>query len=832
MIIEVIEGSIYRSASKTPPIVLFIPAPIALAATNIGLHQFDANWVFDSSIEGYYLDVADNSTFSSFVYNNLNVGDVSTYTVLGLNSSTNYYYRLRAYVGFISSPNSNIIDTSTLTLAAPVATAATDVSTNSFVSNWNDVSEANGYYLYVSDNSTFSSYVTGFNGLNVANVSTYLVTGISANTTYYYRLKAYDNARTSDYSNIINTSTNIMMYTACATYSPYFVSVSSSSGFLSVGALNSSVGTIGNYVIEWRLNSSTGSTVFVSGYGVDPSIQSQHPVVNEVVFAGTLYPIIKYTYINSVKYTLDFTPGARYSPDFINCLNPVVITPIDCCTALGVDPIYPYYLSYNNAADFGVNKSRSLKYDICPSVAYLAWEFDAFTVPEQIRFYYCTSTNFTGILLDNFIHGAFPLTTNLYPANYPDGSARTYQRQYRGVYGIKYITDLTDVSHNTGDYVRIDITGSVYDPSNNNTNWDLKVKSLYSIDPSFYDSSISKIASIDPSLYYYADPACRYDVSYNTLEISPSFSKTSPASPFIWKYMDVYTYVLNQTGNSFINPINDSLRWQNITNSAWLWYGAGVTTNMNLSSGQTITATKDSSYMTFTFTDIADYNKFASNIASIKAEPNYTIWQGLSNTNVRYYAYYQVQCPSAASVGDNLQDYAFQFHLSADISYNVINKTIGFQFVSLVNNITDSSCDNSYEQAVSSISSINNMKITPWLPITTHVRKVDPVTALWYNTTLTHEMTRESFTEFDIPGPMTNNLVDLAALGFVWNPIGWSNFTNKWTLFRNWDRVNFTGNASTHDYRMKHWNLQRKMFLRTDVSADTAWEVVYDTSIA
>jgi hypothetical protein len=63
----------------------------------------------------YYLDVATDVGFTSFVpgYNNLNVGNVTSYNVTGLNCGTTYYYRVRAGNSCGTSPNSNSISVTT-----------------------------------------------------------------------------------------------------------------------------------------------------------------------------------------------------------------------------------------------------------------------------------------------------------------------------------------------------------------------------------------------------------------------------------------------------------------------------------------------------------------------------------------------------------------------------------------------------------------------------------------------------------------------------------------------------------------------------------------------
>ena len=89
--------------------------PTALGATNVTNSSFTANWSIVSGAIGYRLDVSTKQSFSSYVpgYQDLNVGNSTTSAVTGLNANTNYYYRLRAYNGNGTSPNSNVITVKT-----------------------------------------------------------------------------------------------------------------------------------------------------------------------------------------------------------------------------------------------------------------------------------------------------------------------------------------------------------------------------------------------------------------------------------------------------------------------------------------------------------------------------------------------------------------------------------------------------------------------------------------------------------------------------------------------------------------------------------------------
>lgn len=69
----------------------------------------------------------------------------------------------------------------------PVATAATGVGETSFTANWNAFSGASYYLLDVSLSSSFSSFVLQD---TVTTATSYVVTGLTASTTYYYRIRA------------------------------------------------------------------------------------------------------------------------------------------------------------------------------------------------------------------------------------------------------------------------------------------------------------------------------------------------------------------------------------------------------------------------------------------------------------------------------------------------------------------------------------------------------------------------------------------------------------------------------------------------------------------
>jgi len=90
---------------------------------------------------------------------------------------------------------------------ACVALAATNIGNSNFTANWTAVTGATGYYLDVSTDPAFGSFVAGYHNLYVGNVTTYDITGLTPGVTYYYRMRTETVHCISIYSNSITQAT-------------------------------------------------------------------------------------------------------------------------------------------------------------------------------------------------------------------------------------------------------------------------------------------------------------------------------------------------------------------------------------------------------------------------------------------------------------------------------------------------------------------------------------------------------------------------------------------------------------------------------------------------
>ncbi|MDD3739875.1 MAG: FISUMP domain-containing protein [Bacteroidales bacterium] len=88
---------------------------------------------------------------------------------------------------------------------APVADAATSLGDTYFTANWQSVSTATSYFLEVSEDVGFSSFVLNS---DVGNVLFYDMTGLDCSTTYYYRIRAVNSCGESVNSNSITLTTD------------------------------------------------------------------------------------------------------------------------------------------------------------------------------------------------------------------------------------------------------------------------------------------------------------------------------------------------------------------------------------------------------------------------------------------------------------------------------------------------------------------------------------------------------------------------------------------------------------------------------------------------
>ncbi|MEN9400775.1 MAG: hypothetical protein RL632_1878, partial [Bacteroidota bacterium] len=201
----------------------------------------------------------------------------------------------------------------------PGTPTTTNNSATGFTANWTASAGSTSYVLDVSSSSTFASFVTGFNALNVGNVLTYPVTGLTAGTTYYWRVRAVGGCES------VNTATQTVITAYCqpagfTTSSSYWLSnVVTAGGLTNISnATGAGAGGYSNFTATQSCSNSIGVSTSITlsqssstGYffcWIDWNNDFDFADANETIFSYT-------TFASSYTGTINIpagTPNGNY----------------------------------------------------------------------------------------------------------------------------------------------------------------------------------------------------------------------------------------------------------------------------------------------------------------------------------------------------------------------------------------------------------------------------------------------------------------------------------------------------------------------------------------
>ena len=191
-----------NEATVTTPAPAVPVAPSALTATALSTSQVGLAWTDNSGNEsGFRIE---RRTTSSTVWTQIAqlAANVTSYTNSSLTANTTYLYRVRAFNAVGNSTYSNEATVTTPAPAVPVAPSAltaTALSTSQVGLAWTDNS-GNESGFRIERRTTSSTVWTQIVQLG-ANVTSYTNRYLTANTTYLYRVRAFNAVGNSTYSN-------------------------------------------------------------------------------------------------------------------------------------------------------------------------------------------------------------------------------------------------------------------------------------------------------------------------------------------------------------------------------------------------------------------------------------------------------------------------------------------------------------------------------------------------------------------------------------------------------------------------------------------------------
>ena len=581
------------------------------------------------------------------------------------------------------------------------------------------------------------------------------------------------------------------VYTACADFG---LSLDGTSGnalaTIKAGVITTTTSSvIGEYVIEWYRNVIDDTPEFVSGSpgATDPAVTVTHPFPAEPAEGGTWHPVIKYIYIDGIKYSRNYIPGVRHSPDLLHCLDPiiVIVQDLNCAnggnffaSTYGSQGSYAHKITYINGLNSPTLAARSFKFILDSANKYFAWFFLGYQEADKMKISYVSPSNNTTTMLEWWEVGSFASGSNV----------TTSPKKIQQVYMYK-INSLTAFTYAPGDYLLIEITPS----TNTNTNWEFLCKCFTTVDCNIWDGSQRNIATGSVSMVY--NPTnYSYDVSYN--KSATPYTDVNNSVLLKYHLRQLRAIAAGYQGG-LENNNKVTLQMVNRTDGS-----AGATVDFSSCNVMTSTAavTKTGSTLTVVFDLFSDYSQYRTTFNGISSNANMSNYDS-DPTKLNHYKFYIIRVRIANSCGDNGTDYFYYTHYTNPPVFDDGAKTMTWNFATMTNNYVALGPSDLTGQTIQSWVNAVNSSVTSGIlqTVNTKIRSGQGLAGIFASQFTTND-TQKSFRLYVTFPSVDPGVCNLSTKGFTGQFLP----TEQWEYSFFYDRVTITNPADPiHNFRLE-----------------------------